>query len=123
VIDAAVAALRAGKPVVLPTDTVYGLCAEPTEPALLHGREVFLAGPCALCHTIAGTTAAARLGPDLTHFASRTTLAAGTLPNDLGALAAWLVDPQSVKPGVHMPSNALAAKDLRDLLDYLQTLK
>ena len=30
-IDAAVAALRAGRPVVLPTDTVYGLCAEPTE--------------------------------------------------------------------------------------------
>ena len=32
-IDAAVAALRAGRPVVLPTDTVYGLCAEPTEAA------------------------------------------------------------------------------------------
>jgi L-threonylcarbamoyladenylate synthase len=44
VIDAAVAALRAGRPVVLPTDTVYGLCAEPTEAAAaevarLKGRE------------------------------------------------------------------------------------
>ena len=97
--------------------------AEPTEPALVHGREVFLAGPCALCHTIAGTTAAARLGPDLTHFASRTTLAAGTLPNDLGALAAWLVDPQSVKPGVHMPPAALPPRDFQALVAYLGSLR
>ena len=35
----AVAAIRAGEPVVLPTDTVYGLCAEPTaEAALLVAR-------------------------------------------------------------------------------------
>jgi L-threonylcarbamoyladenylate synthase len=44
VIDAAVAAIRAGEPVVLPTDTVYGLCAEPTAEgaalvARLKGRE------------------------------------------------------------------------------------
>jgi L-threonylcarbamoyladenylate synthase len=45
VIDEAVAALRAGRPVVLPTDTVYGLCADPSreeparEVARLKGRE------------------------------------------------------------------------------------
>lgn len=31
-VEAAVAAVRAGKPVVLPTDTVYGLCATPYRP-------------------------------------------------------------------------------------------
>jgi L-threonylcarbamoyladenylate synthase len=41
----AVAALRAGLPVVLPTDTVYGLCGDPEQPAVareiarLKGRE------------------------------------------------------------------------------------
>lgn len=32
-IDSAVAAIHAGKPVVLPTDTVYGLCASPDSEA------------------------------------------------------------------------------------------
>jgi L-threonylcarbamoyladenylate synthase len=44
-IDRAVAALGAGEPVILPTDTVYGLCAAATEAAVakayrLKGREV-----------------------------------------------------------------------------------
>src|SRR5215207_2698925 len=87
------------------------------------GREVFLTGQCAMCHSITGTSAGSRAGPDLTHLASRRTIAAGTLPNTRGALAGWIVDPQGIKPGVRMPANAIAPKDLDALLTYLQSLK
>jgi cytochrome c oxidase subunit II len=87
------------------------------------GREVFLTGQCVMCHSITGTSAASRAGPDLTHLASRRTIAAGTLPNTRGALAGWIVDPQQVKPGTHMPPNQLAPPDLDALLTYLQSLK
>ena len=57
------------------------------------------------------------------HFASRRTIAAGTLPNTRGNLAAWILDPQRIKPGANMPANALSPSDLDALLAYLQSLK
>ena len=95
----------------------------PTDTLQQRGREVFLSGPCVLCHAIAGTPAGSRAGPDLTHIASRMTIAAGTLPNTTGNLAAWIVDPQRIKPGANMPSNALSPSDLEALLAYLQSLR
>jgi cytochrome c oxidase subunit II len=95
----------------------------PTDSVADRGREVFLTGQCAMCHAITGTSAASRNGPDLTHLASRRTIAAGTLPNTRGALAGWIVDPQQVKPGAHMPPNQLSPPDLDALLTYLQSLK
>jgi len=76
-----------------------------------------------MCHSIQGTPAGSHAGPDLTHLASRRTLAAGTLENNLGTLAGWIVDPQGIKPGSHMPPNVLAPNDLEALLTYLQSLK
>jgi cytochrome c oxidase subunit 2 len=96
---------------------------EPNDSSAKQGERVFLAGACSSCHSITGTEAYGTLGPDLTHLASRRTIGAGTLMNTRGNLAGWVVDPQSLKPGVRMPSNQLAAKDLLALLDYLQTLK
>jgi cytochrome c oxidase subunit 2 len=87
------------------------------------GREVFVTGQCAMCHAVTGTSAGGRNGPDLTHLASRRTIAAGTLPNTRGALAGWIVDPQQVKPGAKMPPNQLSPPDLDALLTYLQSLK
>ncbi|HEX2091758.1 MAG TPA: cytochrome c oxidase subunit II [Longimicrobiaceae bacterium] len=87
------------------------------------GQQVFLSKQCALCHTIRGTPAASRVGPDLTHLASRRTLAAGVLPNTRGHLAGWVVDPQRIKPGARMPPNQLAPDELHALLSYLQSLK
>jgi cytochrome c oxidase subunit 2 len=95
----------------------------PTDSVADRGREVFLTGQCVMCHSITGTSAASHNGPDLTHLASRRTIAAGTLPNTRGALAGWIVDPQQVKPGTHMPPNQLAPQDLEALLTYLQSLK
>ena len=76
-----------------------------------------------MCHAVQGTLAGGRFGPDLTHFATRSTLAAGKLPNTPDALARWLAEPQHVKPGSRMPPTGLSDEDLRSLLAYLETLK
>ena len=87
------------------------------------GRRVFESRACAMCHSIRGTPAAGRVAPDLTHLASRRTLAAGTLPNTRGHLAGWIIDPQSLKPGTRMPSNEMRPDELRALLAYLESLR
>lgn len=95
----------------------------PTDSLAQAGERVFLSGTCAMCHTISGTSAGSHVGPDLTHLASRRTIAAGTLPNTTGNLAGWILDPQSIKPGSKMPANQLDPQSLRALLAYLATLK
>jgi cytochrome c oxidase subunit 2 len=95
----------------------------PADTVTARGREVFLTGSCAMCHTVRGTTAASRVGPDLTHLASRRTIGAGTLPNVRGNLAGWILDPQRIKPGVRMPANQLSPRDLDALLRWLETLR
>ena len=93
------------------------------------GQQVFLSGTCVMCHTVAGTPAGGRVGPNLTHVMGRRILAAGAIPITPGRtitrghLAGWIIDPQRVKPGTHMPQNPLRPDQLRDLLDYLDTLK
>jgi cytochrome c oxidase subunit 2 len=75
-----------------------------------------------LCHTVRGTEANGTVGPDLTHLATRGTLAAGTLPNEADALGRWIVDPQSIKPGSNMPPTPLRADELQSLVRYLRSL-
>jgi cytochrome c oxidase subunit 2 len=96
---------------------------EPSEAEQRRGRDLFVNGRCGMCHAVQGTSAAARYGPDLTHFASRQTLAAGMLPNTVGHLAGWILDPQSIKPGANMPANPMHPAELHALLAYLGTLK
>jgi cytochrome c oxidase subunit 2 len=95
----------------------------PADPLLQRGQRVFLSGTCSLCHTIQGTSAFGRVAPDLTHIASRQTLAAAALPNSPGNRAGWIVDSQRIKPGNHMPPNPLEPQDLQALLAYLESLK
>jgi cytochrome c oxidase subunit 2 len=96
---------------------------EPDDALTSRGRDVFMQARCAACHTIRGTDAAGRIAPDLTHLASRRTLAAGTLPNTADHLAGWIRDPQRAKPGNQMPPNPLADDNLRALVAYLETLR
>ena len=97
--------------------------AEPDTDDERRGREVFLQSTCVTCHTVRGTDAGSRVGPDLTHVASRLTIAAGTLPNTRGHLAGWIADPQSIKPGTRMPPNSLQPADLRAVLTYVRSLR
>ena len=96
--------------------------SEPSTGEGLRGREVFLTHACVICHSIRGTDAGSRLGPDLTHVASRNMIAAETLPNTVGALAGWVVDPQRIKPGIQMSPNPLSPDDLQAVIAYLQSL-
>jgi len=97
--------------------------ADPTDPLAKRGQQIFTTRTCVMCHTIRGTDAGSRVGPELTHLASRETIAAGTLPNNVGNLAGWILDPQAIKPGNRMPPNPMTSEDLQALLAYLQTLR
>jgi cytochrome c oxidase subunit 2 len=86
------------------------------------GRQAFLRA-CGYCHTVRGTPAGGRMGPDLTHVASRRTLAAGLLPNTPGHLGGWIANPQALKPGTRMPRLPLSRDEFRLIHLYLQTLR
>jgi cytochrome c oxidase subunit 2 len=96
----------------------------PADTVASTGKNVFMGGHgCVLCHTVRGTDAGGRVGPDLTHLATRRTLAAGTVPNTRGWLGGWVMDPQGIKPGAHMPPNDMRPDELQALLTYLQGLR
>jgi cytochrome c oxidase subunit 2 len=104
-------------------DARRATAAPPASPSALRGQQVFESRSCALCHAVSGTDASAQSAPDLTHLASRPTLAAGTLPNDRAHLLAWLADPQAHKPGTNMPDPKLSPDELADVVDYLEGLR
>ncbi|MBI4236588.1 MAG: cytochrome c oxidase subunit II [Chloroflexi bacterium] len=93
--------------------------------AAQRGAQVFQQGACIGCHTVRGTVAQATVGPDLTHFGSRTTIAAGILPKDPQGtnLAKWLHNPPAIKPGSIMPNLHLSEQEIADLAVYLESLK
>jgi cytochrome c oxidase subunit 2 len=95
----------------------------PTDAQALRGQQLFQSIQCAMCHAVQGTLAHGLNAPDLTHFASRRTIAAGTLPNTPANLASWIADPHKHKPGVNMPANPMSGEDLAALVAYLGTLK
>jgi cytochrome c oxidase subunit 2 len=95
----------------------------PATPAEQRGQQVLLGSACVYCHTIGGTNASGKIGPDLTHLASRQAIGAGVVPNTPGYLAGWILDPQHLKPGNRMPATALSGPELQDLLAYLRTLR
>src|SRR5579871_5076157 len=88
------------------------------------GEQLFMSKACVLCHTIRGTMAAATLGPDLTHIASRRGIASNMLPNTAANLEAWVTHAQSLKPQAVMPDvNEFTGQQARDLVAYLQQLR
>lgn len=87
------------------------------------GRHVFETESCMSCHTIRGTVATGRFGPDLTHLMSRQTLAAGAMPNTAENLKAWIKDPARFKSGCLMPAMQLGDEQIGQLTDYLSTLR
>ncbi len=86
------------------------------------GARLYASGPCVTCHTLRESSTQ-RVGPDLTHFASRTSFAGGTLDNTPENLAAWLGDPPALKPGAQMPDLGLTHADIAALVAYLESLK
>jgi len=96
------------------------------EPAMEHespGRRVFETTACINCHTVRGTVANGRFGPDLTHLMSRVTIASGAAENTPENLRLWLKDPDAIKPGSLMPAMRLPEAELDALVRYMQSLR
>lgn len=86
------------------------------------GRQLFMTSGCGGCHQLRGSQATGTVGPDLTHVASRSTLAAVTIPNNSRELAAWIENPQAIKPGNHMPDLGLSRSEAEVIAAFLQEL-
>ena len=93
-----------------------GIPASPSTAAEQLGATIYRESICTNCHLRS-------IGPDLTHLASRRTLAAGVLDNTPENLAAWLRDPDQFKPGSNMPNFRLRDNEIRALVAYLETQK
>ncbi len=91
-------------------------------PLAAQGKQIFSTSACIACHTIRGLSAGT-IGPNLTHFASRSTFAGATFARDPDDLARWLADPPARKPGTLMPNLGLTPAQIRALVAYLQSLK
>lgn len=94
----------------------------PTDSMSRVGEQVFVRS-CSACHAVRGTGTEGRVGPDLTHFASRTTIAAGALTNTEANLGDWIRDPQRAKPGAFMPTVPIADSDVATVAVYLRALR
>ena len=98
--------------------------AAPTDSLAVLGEQLFVGGPCALCHAVRGTPARGSVAPDLTHFGSRRTIAAGALPNTLGHLEGWIANAQAIKPGALMPPiTQFTGRELRAVATYVAGLR
>ena len=87
------------------------------------GRGIFETTACINCHTVSGTVADGRFGPDLTHLMSRDTIASGAAPNTPENLRMWIQNPDEIKPGSLMPAMKVDDRDLNALTAYLETLQ
>jgi cytochrome c oxidase subunit 2 len=87
------------------------------------GQHVFESTACVNCHTISGTAAKGRFGPDLTHLMSRGTIAAGAAANTHEKLRLWIKNPDAIKPGSKMPGMGLSDPDVDAVTAYLETLR
>ncbi len=96
---------------------------EPATPQARRGQRLFMENACASCHTIAGTEARGTIGPNLTHVASRQTLAADTIENTPRNLFRWIRNPQSIKAGDKMPGLGLGAARFHAIAAYLSELR
>ena len=101
--------------------------AEQRQPAqvvdgVAKGRHIFETTACVNCHTVSGTDANGKFGPDLTHLMSRETIAAGAALNNRENLRLWVKEPDSIKPGALMPAMQLSDRDVDALTDYLLSL-
>ncbi len=98
--------------------------AEPVSALAQRGKELVTTTGCIGCHTIDGVPGAvSRVGPELTHVASRTRIAAGILDQTPENMAEWLRNPQKVKPGNTMPDLNLSEEDITALVAYMDGLE
>jgi cytochrome c oxidase subunit 2 len=96
---------------------------QPAQNASTPGQRLFESTACVNCHTISGTAATGKFGPDLTHLMSRETIAAGAAVNTPEMLRRWIKNPDGIKPGSKMPAMGLIDRDVAAITAYLETLR
>jgi cytochrome c oxidase subunit 2 len=104
-------------------DRWIGEQIQPASSAASSGKRLFEGLSCINCHTVAGTSAKGRFGPDLTHLMTRDTIASGAAQNTPENLRRWILDPEVFKPGSKMPAMGLSDSELTSLTAYLETLR
>jgi cytochrome c oxidase subunit 2 len=87
------------------------------------GEQLFMKRACAGCHTVQGSPAKGKVGPDLTHLASRSIFSGGVMKNTPENLKLWIANPPAVKPGVKMPNLGIQPEDINTIVTYLDALK
>lgn len=100
-----------------------GPAGAPNAAPAAEGRHVFETTACINCHTVKGTVADGRFGPDLTHLMSRATIASGAATNTPQNLRVWIQKPDAIKPGCLMPAMNLTGQQFDALTAYLVTLR
>ena len=79
---------------------------------------------CGGCHAVRGQVKGSTIGPDLTHFGSRRSVAAGTLPMTGEAVEGFIRDPFTSKPGALMPAFAdMPTEDAQAIAAWLMELR
>ncbi|MGH9198367.1 MAG: cytochrome c oxidase subunit II, partial [Acidimicrobiia bacterium] len=101
---------------------------KPTNTLALQGEKLFQEGQCAGCHTIDGTNAQGKVGPNLTHLFARQRFAGAIFDLNRENLVRWLRDPPAMKPmlpdkGLGMPNLNLSEEEIEALVAYLETLE
>jgi cytochrome c oxidase subunit 2 len=96
--------------------------ATPVSANAVTGAQLFATKGCAGCHSITGISTG-MVGPNLTHFKSRSVFAGSIFENTDNNLRAWLANPPAEKPGSVMPNLNLSASEIQSLIAYLDTLK
>jgi cytochrome c oxidase subunit 2 len=102
-------------------------------------QQGFMLGGCIGCHAIGGVPGAvSNIGPNLTHIASRHTIAGGLYRNDGPSLARWIKNARHMKPGSIMNTigrgeydpimkttvtAGLDDRQIADVVAYLMSLK
>jgi len=94
---------------------------EPQDAVAQDGKALFEENNCMSCHAIGSSPSA--VGPNLTNFANRSTIA-GHLDPTKENLVDWLMDPESIKPGNLMTDAypALSEEDADSIAEYLLQL-
>ena len=95
---------------------------QPTDRLAQKGLELFSQSTCVGCHTITGVSGGV-LGPNLTHFGSRTTLGANLMASTPENVAKWIENPGHMKPGALMPDLGMRGEQAQALAAYLLSLK
>ena len=118
----------------VPPGSEQMLAMTPGQPSLEEqGKQIFTTHMCVACHTINGTSAQGKIGPNLTRFGMRRGVGAFAAAATMENVEKWIHRPRDIKPGANMPGaeegaggmppTGLTAPQINAVAAYLTSLK